>query len=167
MDSNFDDRLKRAISRGTSRAEERFEKERAKALTEEELKQLHGKYRLQISDHIEKCVQRLPLHFPGFRSEMIFGERGWGAACSRDDFAVSGKSQRKRSSVYSRLEVFVRPFSSLHVVELVAKGTVRNKEIFNRSHFKKIPETDVSEFQRLVDAWVIEFAELYAAAIGG
>ena len=57
----------------------------------------------------------------------------------------------------------MRPFSSLHVLELMAKGTVRNKEIFNRSQFQSLAEADINVFAELVDHWVLEFAELYAA----
>ena len=59
----------------------------------------------------------------------------------------------------------VRPFSSSHVLELVAKGTVRNKEVFNRTHFQMIDDADVESFVELIDVWVLEFAELYAASM--
>ncbi len=163
MSGSFEDRLKRAIERGENRAAAKEQAELAKAMTEEELKNLHSNYRLKLSDHIEQCVGQLPSHFPGFQLKTIYGEKGWGAGCSRDDFA--GGRGRGRSSEYSRLEMTVRPFSKLHVLELAAKGTVRNKELFNRSHFKKLAEVDEEEFLRLVDVWVLEFAELYAAKV--
>ena len=163
MSDSFEDRLKQAISRGENRAAAKEQAERAKAMTEEELKNLHSRYRLKVSDHIEECVGRLPGHFPGFQLKTIYGEKGWGAACSRDDFA--GGRGKGRASEYSRLEMTVRPFSKLHVLDLSAKGTIRNKEVFNRNHFKKLVDVDESEFLRLVDVWVLEFAELYAAKI--
>ncbi len=83
-----------------------------------------------------------------------------GASINRDDLDIDSG---KRTNYFSRLEVTVRPFSSLHVLELVAKGTVRNKEIFNRSQFQLLAEADVNVFAQLVDQWVLEFAELYAA----
>ncbi len=45
----------------------------------------------------------------------------------------------------------------------MAKGTVRNKEIYNRSQFQLLAEADINMFAQLVDQWVLEFAELYAA----
>ena len=110
---NFDERLQKAIQRGQRRGEQQAAEAKRQALTEEELKRLHGKYRLELSDHIEGALQKLPNYFPGFRYETIFGERGWGAAVRRDDIRiVSGK----RADEYSRLEVTVRPLSSVLVV---------------------------------------------------
>ena len=158
---SFDDRLREAIDRGQKRSQDRAHEAQRRAMTEEEFKRLHSQYRLDLSDHIEACVRRLPSHFPGFQCETMFGERGWGAACSRDDLHISRGS---RSSVYSRLEITVRPYSqTLHVLELTGKGTIRNKEVFNRSWFEKLEEAAVEKFRDLVDAWVLEYAELYAA----
>ena len=57
----------------------------------------------------------------------------------------------------------IRPFATYHVVDLAAKGTICNKEVFNRNHFEKIQDVDVTTFRELIDVWVLEFAELYAA----
>ena len=38
-----------------------------------------------------------------------------------------------------------------------------NRELFNRGHFVPIAEVDPEEFERLIDAWAIEYAEQYAA----
>ena len=102
-------------------------------------------------------------YFPGFQYETLYGERGWGGGCSRDDLRVSPGA--KRRSDYSRLEITVRPFSPLHVLELSAKGTIRNKEVFNRTHFEQIEDVDATKFLELVDQWVLEYAELYAAGM--
>ncbi|MCA9149623.1 MAG: hypothetical protein KDA92_10005 [Planctomycetales bacterium] len=160
--TNFEDRLSKAIERGTMRGVDRARQERAQQMSEEELRQLHTRYRLQLSEHIEKCVRKLPQHFPGFQSETLFGDRGWGAACSRDDLNLGGDG--RRSSRYSRLEMSIRPYSHLHVVELTGKGTIHNKEVFNRTHFQVINEVDPDTFLHLIDAWVLEYAELFAAA---
>ena len=156
----FDDRLERAIQRGQRRNEARQQEDQARQLTEEEFKRLHSQSRLKVSEHIESCLKRLPNHFPGFTLETLFGDRGWGAACSRDDIRMV---EGRRDNDYSRLEMSVRPFSSYHVLELTAKGTVRNKEIFNRNYFEKLDEVDLDKFLDLVDTWVLEYAELYAA----
>ncbi|MCH5375592.1 MAG: hypothetical protein JJ992_16600, partial [Planctomycetes bacterium] len=132
-------------------------------MTEEELRRLHSQYRLQMSEHIESCIRRLPNYFPGFQFETIYGERGWGAACKRDDVRVTGPGQR--TSLYSRLEMTVRPYSPLHVLELTAKGTVHNRELFNRQHYERLVDVDASVFLDMIDAWVLEFAELYAAKV--
>ena len=159
--SNFDDRLAKAIERGQVRGAHREAAERARQLTEEELKQLHTQYRLQFSEHIERCLRPLPSHFPGFQFETVFGERGWGAACSRDD--VDAGSGGRRANFYSRLEMTIRPYSSLHVVDLAAKGTIRNREVFTRNHYELLNDVDPETFLHLIDVWVLEYAELFAA----
>jgi hypothetical protein len=158
---SFEDRLHKAIERGKRRSEARRSEAEAQALSEEELKRLHSSYRLRISEHIEKCIRQLPNYFPGFRLETLYGERGWGIACSRDDLRVSG--DKRRANDYSRLEMTVRPASSLQILELAAKGTIRNKEVFNRNYFEKLQDVDLEKFMELVDVWVVEYAELYAA----
>lgn len=159
---SFEDRLQKAIQRGQRRSHAQEQEEAARAMSKEELKRLHSSYRLQLSEQIEKCIKQLPNYFPGFRFETIFGDRGWGAACSRDDLRVSG--QRRRENTYSRLEITVRPYSpNLDVIELVGKGTIRNKEVFNRNFFDRIEEADPEKFAELVNVWVLEYAELFAA----
>ena len=160
--TEFEQRLQKAIERGQRRGNERDRRHRDKVLSEEELKRLHSEYRLKISDYIERCVGTLPNHFPGFRYETIYGEKGWGAGCFRDD--IGPGQTGKRASYYSRIEMTIRPFSSLHVLELTAKGTARNKEIFNRTHFEKIRDADVDTFTELIDVWLLEYVELYAAS---
>ena len=157
----FDERLQRAIQRGARRADERRDKDAADRLSEDELKSLHSRYRLSLSDKIEACIQRLPSHFPGFQYETIYGDRGWGAAISRDDLDIGRGG--KRNNRFSRLEVTIRPFSSAHVLDLAAKGTVRNREVYNRNHFEQLVEADPDNFAELIDLWILEYAELYAA----
>ena len=79
---SFEDRLHKAIQRGHRRSETRRSEAEAKALSEEELKRLHSKCRLQVSEYIEQCIRKLPNFLPGFRFEILYGDRGWGAACS-------------------------------------------------------------------------------------
>ena len=57
----------------------------------------------------------------------------------------------------------VRPFTSYHVLELATKGTVRNKEIINRSHYQRLGQADPTTFREMIDQAVLEFAEAYAA----
>jgi hypothetical protein len=158
---NFDDRLNRAIQRGQQIAEQRRSESAAKQLTEEQFKRLHSQHRLPVSEHIEKCLKTLPAHFPGFNFETFVNDRGWGAAVSRDDADLGPRGLR--SNVYSRLEMSVRPYSTAHILELAARGTIRNKEVYNRTHYQMLAEVDLERFMELVDHWVLEYAELYAA----
>lgn len=157
---DFEQRLQKAIERGQRRHDQRAQEERQRAMSAEDLKQLHSSYRLTLSEHIEACVKRLPQHFPGFQYETIYGERGWGAACSRDDLQLSRGGGRATN--YSRIELTVRPYTSINVLDLAGKATIRNKEVFNRNIYEKLEEVDVAKFLELIDAWTLEFAELYA-----
>lgn len=157
---DFHERLQKAIERGERRGSAEAEAARRKAMSEEELRQLHTQYRLQFSEHIERCLEMLPNHFPGFRLETIYGERGWGAGVRRDDIRIVNG---RRNDEYSRLEMTIRPISSVMVVDLSGKGTIRNKEAFTRSYFEKIEDVDPQKFEQLIDAWVLEYAEMYAA----
>ncbi len=157
---DFEQRLQRAIERGQRKGDARAEASAREALNEEELKRLHSQYRLQLSEHIESCIRRLPDHFPGFRYETVVGDRGWGAAVSRDD--VGRGSDGGRRSFFSRLEMTVRPYSAYHVLELSAKGTIRNKEIYSRTHYQRLGEADPKTFIDMIDLWILEYAELYA-----
>lgn len=159
---DFEDRLEKAVQRGQKRGQARSAAARAKALSAAELKRLHNECRLALSEHIDKCIGALPHHFPGFEKETIFGEAGWGTAVKRDD--AGQRRGSGRANFYSRLEVTVRPVSSAFLLEVVAKGTIRNKEVFNRKHFEKLSEVDLDTFRELIDLWVLEYAELYAAS---
>lgn len=156
----FDERLQKAIQRGRRRGDDAEREAAEDAMSGEELKRLHNQYRLQLSDQIEACLGNLPHHFPGFSYETIFGDRGWGAACSRDDIRMVGG---RRNNDYSRLEMTIRPIGEYNIVELTSKGTIRNKELFNRSYYEKIEDADPAKFAELIDVWVLEFAEQYAA----
>ena len=156
----FEERLQKAIHRGEKRSDEKSRAEAEKAFSEGELRRLHSEYRLTLSDRIEEYVERLGTHFPGFDFTTLFGDRGWGAAVSRDDILMNSG---KRSNQFSRLEMTIRPFSSLFVLELTAKGTIRNREVFTRSHFEKLEDADQDNFIELIDHWVLEYAELFAA----
>lgn len=158
----FEQRLERAIQRGKNRSDTKEREKRAAAMDAEELKRLHSEYRLTLSDHIEQCVKKLANHFPGFRYETLYGDRGWGAACYRDD--VGRGSKGGRDNFYSRLEMTVRPLNDYHVLDLAAKGTIRNKEVFSRNHFEELSDADVDQFIELIDLWVLEYAELYSSA---
>ena len=158
---DFQERLRQAVHRGLSRGVEQSEQQKAKRLTHEEIRGLYSKYRLELSEHIEQCLKHLPQHFPGFEVETVYGDRGWGAAVHRDDSV--GGIRGRRTNLYSRLEIAVKPVTEHDVLDLQAKGTIRNRETFRRHHFQAISEVDLARFKTLVDQWILEFAELYAA----
>jgi hypothetical protein len=160
MSDEFQSRLESAIARGKRRAEQKANQQRAAALSEEELRRMHTSFRLALSERIEAAVQEVADHFPGFQIESLFGEVGWGAACHRDDLRIEAG---KRTNQYSRLEMVIRPYSDLKVLDLKGKGTVMNRELFNRAHYMPVAEVDAEEFEQLIDAWAIEYAEMYAA----
>ena len=159
---DFENRLNKAIRRGERLSSARAEAEAEKKLNEQELRRLHGQYRLELSEHIEKCFRKLPQHFPGFELSTVMGDRGWGTAIRRDDLEVDPR--RGRVNYFSHLEMVIRPVSEYFVLELAAKATVRNKEIFNRSHFERLTEVDLTSFVEMIDLWVLEFAERYSAS---
>jgi len=158
---DFQERLDKAIERGKKTSNARAQAEVEKALSEKDLQRLHSQYRLTVSEHIENCLRHLADRFPGFRFETIVNDDGWGAAISRDDILLG--ADRRRTNYFSRLEMVIRPISSYHVLDLAAKATIRNKELFNRSHFQRLTEVDPTTFTEMVDLWVLEYAELYAA----
>jgi hypothetical protein len=158
---DFDKRLEKAIERGQRMGDAQAKAAQQQALSEEECKRIHSQYRLSLSEHIESCLGRLPDHFPGFRYETVVGDRGWGAAVSRDD--VGRGPDGGRRNFFSRLEMTIRPYSTYRVLELTAKGTIRNKEVYNRTHFQRLGEADPKSFTDMIDLWILEYAELYAA----
>ena len=58
----------------------------------------------------------------------------------------------------------MRPFGPHHVLDIAAKGTVRNKEIFNRTHYRPLAEVELLDFKSFVDLWVPQYAEKFAAS---
>jgi len=158
---DFDKRLEKAIERGSQASNARAQAEAQRALGERELGRRHTQYRLQLSEHIESCLRQIPEHLPGFELEPIVSERGWGAAVRRDDVEI-GRGHRPVTR-FSRLEMLIRPLTESYVLELAAKATVRDKEQFSRSHYQRLGEADLKSFTHLIDFWVLEFAELYAA----
>lgn len=158
----FQDRLSKAIERGQHINDRRTQAEQEKRLNEQELKRLHSDYRLQLSERIEGCLQELLNHFPGFQYETIVDQKGWGGAISRDDIGFD--DHHRRRNYYSRLELVIRPISEFFVLDLAGKGTIRNKEIFSRSHFQRIHEVDLHSFEEMIDNWTLEYAERFAAS---
>lgn len=156
---DFEKRLKHAINKGRAAKDEETRQEVGKKMSEEEFRNLHLKYRLELTEHIDSCLKKLADHFPGFQFSTVMGEEGWGSRITRDDVNLS---RGKARTLYSRLEMIVRPFTETHIIELVAKATIRNKETFNRSHYQFVAEADLQSFQDLMDLWILEFAEQFS-----
>lgn len=159
--TDFEKRLEKAIERGQRASDERARVEALRALNEQELRRLHTQYRLELSERIEGCLQKIARHLPGFEMEQVVSERGWGAAVSRNDIELA--AGRRAGTRFSRLEMTIRPLSEAYVLELAAKATVRSKEYFTRSHYQRLSDVDIASFTELIDLWVLEFAELYSA----
>jgi hypothetical protein len=158
---DFEKRLERALIRGESARNSREQVQNDRKLTDEQLHTEHSRCRLELSEQIESCLRKMADFIPGFRFETVVDEAGWGARVSRDDIAlVRGRSA---GTEYSRLEVLVRPFNSTHIIELVGKGTIRNKEVFHRTQYQFLSQVDLQSLLNLVDLWVLEYAEMYAA----
>ena len=157
---DFNDRLERAIGRGQKSKQSMQQSKAAKVATEEELKVLHSGARLELSEHIEECLKKLVDYFPGFEYEMIADEQGWGASIRRDDIKMARGTVNR---LFSQLQLIVRPYSPSHLVDLVAKSTIRNKELFARSHFQRLTELDLHSFKDVIDLWILEAAEEYSA----
>ncbi|WP_437226619.1 hypothetical protein SH661x_004679 [Planctomicrobium sp. SH661] len=159
---SFDDRLRKALERGEKTRDARGRAALERELSQEELRSLHSRYRLELSEHIEQCLKKLADHVPGFKFQSVMSEEGWGGRLSRDDLhLVPGRSAESR---YSRLEVLIPPFGSVGILEVIVKGTVRNREVLNRKQYQQLGEFDLDAFKEIIDLRVLEFAELYAAA---
>jgi len=159
---DFEQRLQRAIKRGQKQKEERGREQAAREMSVDELRQLHNAARLELSDRIEQGLKKIADHFPGFVYQSVMDD-GWGGRISRDDFAVQ---RGAKANLYSRLEMVVRPFSDSHIVELKAKGTIRNKEVISRNHFQFLKDLDLDSYSELIEIWLLEYAEKYSSENG-
>lgn len=157
--SEFEDKLKRAIERGQDYSLAQAEIAKQKKMTEDDYRRRHTELRLAISDQIELDLKKVVDHLPGFEYETVYGKNGWGGAIARDDVSITTGS---RNSLFSRLELTVKPFSQVHIVDLVGKGTVRNQEIFIRDFHKTIDDAEAEQFLSAVDQWVLEYVEAYS-----
>lgn len=157
---DFRERLQRATQRGQQTRDAAAREAAAKALTEEECRRLHRDYRLSLMEHLETCLKQLSENFPGFHYEDLSNERGLGGAIRRDDLAIIGG---RRENLFSRLEIVVSPHNQYHVLDVNAKGAVRNKENFTRNHYQLLKDADLDAFRNLIEQWVLDYAEQYAA----
>ncbi len=160
---DFKERLQRASERGQQAKDAKATEEAAKALSEEEFRRLHSSYRLRLTEHIESCLKQLAENFPGFNFETVVDDKGWGAAVRRDDLSLRAG---KRENLFSRLMMSISPHNKYHVLELLAKGAIRNKENFSRNHYQLLKDADLDSFEQLIEQWTLHYAEQYAAEGG-
>ncbi len=160
MNDDFSKRLESAIERGKQVADDRAEKAQQQEQSEEQLRDLHTRSRLALCESIETTINQLADHLPGFRAESVYDDDGWGSACYRENLHIE---DGKRSTRFSRFELIVRPVTELLVLDIKGKATVNNREAFNRTHFAKLAELDLKDFEECVEAWSLQFAEAYAA----
>lgn len=158
---DFKERLQRATERGQQAKDAEAAAAAAKAMSEEEWRRLHSRYRRELTEHIESCLKQLAENFPGFNFETVVEEKGWGAAVRRDDLWLNAG---RRDTLFSRLEITVGPFSEYHVLDIQAKGAIRNKENFVRNHYEMLKEADLDSFRQLIEHWTLDYAEQYAAS---
>lgn len=157
----FGDRLQKAVERGRQQSEASARQEQLSKLSEEEFRTRHTQARMELTDHIELCLQQVAQQFPGFDFQTVLSPDGYGARIARDNLrSRNGPMTRE----YSHLELTVRSFSSSHVLEMVARGAIANKEVLQRSQFQRLEELDLDTFRHLVDQWVLEYAEKYAGS---
>ncbi len=157
---DFRERLQRATERGIQSRDAKAKAAAVKALTEEQCQRLHREQRMNLLDHIERCLKQLAENFPGFHYEDIAIDRGWGGAVRRDDLVIVAG---KRENLFSRLELVVSPHNQYHVIDVSAKGAVRNKENFTRNHYQLLKDADLDNFRNLIEQWTLDYAEQYAA----
>jgi ABC-type sugar transport system ATPase subunit len=158
---DFDDRLAKAIERGQKQRTAAGQERISAQLTDEQFRTLHSQGRVELSERIEQALQKLTNAFPGFEYKTIVTPEGWGAKISRDDIVAARR--QGVSQLYSHLELLVKPYTSTRILELVSRGAIRNKEVLTRSHFQQLQDLNLPSYNELLDQWVIEFAEKYAA----
>jgi hypothetical protein len=156
---DFDERLQRAIHRGQQQRAAAGLAQARQALTDEEYRTLHGRLRLELSEYIETCLKRLVEHFPSFDYSSVMSVDGWGAKISRDE--LHGRPLTRQ---YSHLELLIRPYSPTRILEVTARGAIRNKEVLSRSQYQQLDSYDLDAFRAIIDQLVLEYAEKIAAA---
>ncbi len=158
---DFKDRLHRATERGQQSKNSQAAEAAAKAMSEEESRRLHSQCRRELTAHIESCLHQLANNFPGFNFEIIVDDKGWGAAVRRDDLSINAG---RRDNLFSRLSLTISPYSNYQVLDLIAKGAVRNKESFSRNHYELLKDADLDSFRQMIEQWTLDYAEHYAGS---
>lgn len=159
--TDFSDRLDRAIQRGERIKSRRDEESSAETLSSEEAKSRHSAAKIELSEHVEECLKALVDRFPGFEHAPVYSEDGWGGHIKRLDLALGKPGGAKEE--FSRLELLVKPLSDLPILSVAGKATVRDKDLFSRTHYQRLNELDLDSFRESVDLWILEYAERYSS----
>jgi len=69
----------------------------------------------------------------------------------------------RANEIISRLVMTISPYSEFHVLDLLAKGAIRNKENFSRNHYQLLKDADLDSFEQMIEQWTLGYAEQYAA----
>ena len=69
----------------------------------------------------------------------------------------------RAGSFFTRVEITVRPQNEFNVVNIAGKGTIRDKEIFSWNYFEEIEHAKQETFETMLDKWILQFAETFAA----
>jgi len=158
---DFESKLEQAIQRGQNRTAAKNDAQKKSQMSKEEVRNRYNEFRLNLSDYIEVGLKKLANHFPGFDYETIYGAKGWGGAMSRND--LDRGRDGKAGSFFSRIEITVRPQNEFNVINIAGKGTIRDKEMFTWNHFDAILDAEQPDFEKMIDNWILQFAEQFAA----
>jgi hypothetical protein len=156
----FRDRLRKAIQSGEQEREQRKDDEREARQRALRREALYDRYEYALCDHIQSCLEDLCEEWPGFKLTPATGEKGRGFAIDRDDRVRSTGGGRDRR--YSRLELTVRSHTKGHFLEVLAKGTIRNKEVIRRSEDDRVETLDPGLMKKFIERVVMEYARAYA-----
>ena len=158
---DFDSELEKAIQRGQERTTAKNSAKKQAEASKEELRNRHNDFRLNLSEYIESGLKKLANHIPGFDYDIIYGAKGWGGALTRND--IDRGPDGRAGTFFSRIELTVRPQNEFNVVNIAGKGTIRDKEIFVWNHFEDIHDANQESLEQMLDKWVLQFAEQFAA----
>ena len=159
---SFRERLQRATERGKQARAAQLNEAAAKALSEEECRRLHSQYRLALTEHIEKCLREMADNFPGFRMETVVDESGWGAAVSRDDFRMEGGRARH---VLQPPAARGQPVQHVPRARHRREGHGAEQGSAEPQSLQRLADVDLQSFRELMEQWVLDYAELYSAAV--
>lgn len=158
---DFESELEKAIQRGQERTAAKNSLKKQAEVSKEDVRNRHNEFRLNLSDYVENGLRKLAIHIPGFDYDIIYGAKGWGGALSRND--IDRGPDGRAGSFFSRIEITVKPQNEFNVVNIVGKGTIRDKELFAWNHFESILEAKQDDFEKMIDNWILQFAEQFSA----
>ena len=154
---DFEKRLERAISRRRNGADfETTRRNRSAAYRRAISQRAHARCRLELSEQIEAGLRKLADYFPVFASTRSSATMA-GAPGSAGTISPWGLGGHPGLNIAGWKSLF-GPLAA-HIIELVGKGTIRNKELFHRNHFQFLTQVIVQSLRDMCDLWVLEYAE--------